>query len=304
MLYSRPPLPVLCSVRIMTLPEDPMEVEQARQSRLEFAELFGGVPAGTAPPKCGATDTPSSPGSRDTQRGKVKIMGGISGSRARNGRRKALPDPSTRALLRTMTKLMLRHEAELARLRPSTTWMAFMDTQEEGVLATLQRTAVKWQEKFDAQQVDTSLKVFMFMALVKEASRRLEEMTQNEDQLARASGGSCRAAGSSPNWVYQQWNPTTRTVERAKRQDAIRHLGTLLQLGSHPGVVTAFKALRDLQAQHTAEVVPFMICLSLGQKSQMVKDLERQYLALPYTDWTARAATWAQRERSSKTEWK
>ena len=99
----------------------------------------------------------------------------------------SLPDPSTRALLRTMTKLMLRHEAELARLRPSTTWMAFMDTQEEGVLATLQRTAVKWQEKFDAQQVDTSLKVFMFMALVKEASRRLEEMTQNEDQLARAS---------------------------------------------------------------------------------------------------------------------
>ena len=125
-------------------------------------------------------------------------------------------------------------------------------------------------------------------------------------------------------------------MERAKRQDAIRHLGTLLQLGSHPGVVTAFKALRDLQAQHTAEVVPSMICLSLrgnqanqchealaalegnaclkmsgvrlrpdrGQKSQMVKDPERQYLALPYTDWTARAATWAQRERSSKTEWK
>ena len=100
--------------------------------------------------------------------------------------------------------------------------------------------------------------------------------------------------------------------------------------------MTAFKALRDLQAQHTAEVVPSMICLSLrgnqanqchealaalegnaclkmsgvrlrpdrGQKSQMVKDPERQYLALPYTDWTARAATWAQRERSSKTEWK
>ena len=56
------------------------------------------------------------------------------------------PDYATQALLRAMTKLVIRQE-ELARIRIDTSWMLFVDTNPGVILTLLQQTAEAWRVK-------------------------------------------------------------------------------------------------------------------------------------------------------------
>lgn len=247
----------------------------------------------------------------------------------------ATPDYGTQALIRSMAKLMLRQEEELSRLRIDTSWMLFLDNQPDGLVPVLQTTAEQWQQKFEANKVDASLKVILFLAMIREIGNRLKGFPENEAQVTRAAnvGWTTPGTGSTgPMWHYQQWNPETRQVERSSRpplshHDALQHLETLMQRAGSPNTVTRFKAARRLEGDHAAAVVPFMLSLSLrsesanlchaalvaldnnaclkyaavrlrperGAPSALAKEVEENYLQLSYTDWQRRSRKWTRK---------
>ncbi|CAE7307612.1 unnamed protein product, partial [Symbiodinium microadriaticum] len=227
------------------------------------------------------------------------------------------PDYATQALLRSMTKLVICHEEELARLRVDTSWMLFVDTHEEGIVPLLQQAAEQWQIKCEAREVTTGLRVVLFLALINEAKRRLELMLEPEQQQ-RATNVGWMGQGSTalaPVWYYHVWNPERMQQERSDRQPLCHQTAT---------------ATRGLEGEHTSPVVPFMLSLSLrneatarchqalaaldgnaclkpsgirlrperGQPSQLCRELADHYLKLSYTDWTARPKARAQKKPS------
>ncbi|CAE7260133.1 unnamed protein product [Symbiodinium necroappetens] len=227
-----------------------------------------------------------------------------------DGDKTSTPDYGTQALIRSMTKLVLRQEEELGRLRIDTSWMFFLDNQPDGLVPVLQRTAEQWQQQYEAQKVDTSLRVILFLAMIKEVASRLGGFLDQEAHMTRAVNVGWASPGAtalSPMWHYQQWNPETRQVEAGS-----------------PNTITRFKAARRLEGDHAAAVVPFMLSLSLrsesaalchaalvaldnnasmkyaalrlrperGARSALAKEVEENYLQLSYTDWQRRSRQW------------
>ena len=138
------------------------------------------------------------------------------------------PDYATQALLRSMTKLVICHEEELARLRVDTSWMLFVDTHEEGIVPLLQQAAEQWQIKCEAREVTTGLRVVLFLALINEAKRRLELMLEPEQQQ-RATNVGWMGQGSTalaPVWYYHVWNPERMQQERSDRQPLCHQTAT------------------------------------------------------------------------------
>ena len=76
-------------------------------------------------------------------------------------------DKKTQQLLQLMTRMTLRHEKELSRLRADTSFVMFCDVGDHGCLPQLKATAENWQEQYAAQKVTTSLKVIMMLSLLK-----------------------------------------------------------------------------------------------------------------------------------------
>ena len=73
-------------------------------------------------------------------------------------------DKQTQVLLQLMTRMTLRHEHELCRLRTETSFVMFCDTAEHGILPKLRATAENWQTQYINNAVNTSLKVIMMMS--------------------------------------------------------------------------------------------------------------------------------------------
>eukprot|EP00439_Symbiodinium_sp_Y106_P082084 s505_g21.t1 len=71
-------------------------------------------------------------------------------------------DSATIQLLWAITKLTLRHEEELSRVRVNTNFMLFVDVGgDHSVLQLLQKTAATWQDSFSAGTATTSLRVVL-----------------------------------------------------------------------------------------------------------------------------------------------
>ncbi|CAE7738027.1 unnamed protein product [Symbiodinium sp. CCMP2592] len=185
-----------------------------------------------------------------------------------SGQTESAMDSQTVELLKALTKLSLKHEAELGRLRPDLGFMAFFDVSDHGYLSQLRATALDWQEKCEQGLVKSPLRHILFIFLIREFRTRLQALMNDEEKLQKAHTMEWLVEGNTalnPRWQYFQWNPTLKAQEVAKDTPPIGHMDLLSQLDileqhvTTGNNLTRFQAVRGLEEESQNEVEPFMI---------------------------------------------
>ncbi|CAE7439897.1 unnamed protein product [Symbiodinium sp. CCMP2592] len=187
-------------------------------------------------------------------------------------------DHQTQVLLQMMTRMTLRHDQELCRLRQDTSFIMFSDVGDHGCLQKLRETAENWQEQFVQGRV--SLKVIMMLAL--------------------------------PKLLQKPWTRKEVVAKQQplKHQEVLALLDQLNQAVPQPGVLTGFKNTKSMKTAQAGLRPPAAAavhaglqklsgcsCMKLvasrlrpdrGQRPQLAKQLEAAFQATAYCDWTAR----------------
>ena len=144
-----------------------------------------------------------------------------------------------------------------------------------------------------------------------------------------------------PNWIYFQWNPAEKRQEKSslppsKNSEVQGHLDYLAKHLAVPNVLTKFKASRPMSNtdRYASAVLPFFCSLSLrgdiasrchgaimalvnssalkpvgmrikparGERQPAAAELEKAYLAVPYTQWQVRQPPWQRQMRGQPAE--
>ena len=123
------------------------------------------------------------------------------------------------------TRLSLRHEAELGKLRSDTGFMMFMDTPtanpELGVIPGLRKVAAEWSAKFQEKAVTSPLRIILMMALIREMMTRLENFMKDPVKCARAEEIGWMSQGHNalePVWHYWGWDPKEKKPIKLDQQ--------------------------------------------------------------------------------------
>ena len=122
-------------------------------------------------------------------------------------------DRETQQLLQLMTRMTLRHEKELSRLRVDTSFVMFCDVGDHGCLPQMKATAENWQEQCAAQKVTTSLKVIMMPSLLKALRNKMEQVTIDQEITEKCKTLAWLSEGANalaPCWNYLEWNSTEK----------------------------------------------------------------------------------------------
>ncbi|CAE7245053.1 unnamed protein product [Symbiodinium sp. CCMP2592] len=180
-------------------------------------------------------------------------------------------DHQTQVLLQMMTRMTLRHDQELCRLRQDTSFIMFSDVGDHGCLQKLRETAENWQEQYVQGRVTCSLKVIMMLALLKLLQEALDRVSQDDSLVEKYKNLGWMVDGDnalSPCWTYLEWNPSEKKEVVAKQQplkhpDVLTLVDQLNQAVPQPGVLTGFKNTKSMDTTQADEVVPFMISIGL-----------------------------------------
>ncbi|CAE7352023.1 unnamed protein product [Symbiodinium sp. CCMP2592] len=220
----------------------------------------------------------------------------------------AANDPKLQHLVTTLTRAVLRHEADLSLYRADTSYVIFVDTGSHSCLQQLKEAGDRWQEMFTKGTVD----------------RPSSRLHTDEDKLE-----CCKQAGwlmdgrtaLDPAWRYHVWDPAQKCevpgpTDPRSQSEILRDLETLQVRLMEDGVLLRFRATKDMDTQD-APVIPFMAAISLrtqgaqeahfilsrlvgcaccklagfrikperGQRSQMSRQLEQAYLAVDFCEW-------------------
>ena len=236
-------------------------------------------------------------------------------------------DRATQQLLSALVKMAIRHEEELAKIRIDTTLICYLDTGATGIVPQVRRVAEAWSTQFEAGTVRTSLKVILLLSILEEAGQRITSILQEEEKLAKAKEWQWLQDGHTaldPCWTYFQWNPRSRQQEPSpqpaiKNSEIRNKLDYLAKSLAEDGVLTKFKATRRMSQtdRYASAVLPFFCSLSLRgdtaakshdalkamvncsalkpigmrikpARQPLAGELEKAYLAVPYTDWQER----------------
>eukprot|EP00439_Symbiodinium_sp_Y106_P069952 s1437_g12.t1 len=163
-------------------------------------------------------------------------------------------DKQTQVLLQMMTRMTLRHDQELCRLRVDTSFVMFSDVGDHGCLPRLRATAENWSDQFAQGKVTCSLKVIMMLSLLKMLREELEK-TQTDDTLAekyRALSWMVEGDNAlSPCWTYLEWNSAEKK-EQVSKQQPLKHQEVLTILDKMDlaiplqGVLTNFRNTKGM----------------------------------------------------------
>ena len=237
-------------------------------------------------------------------------------------------DKQTQVLLQMMTRMTLRHDQELCRLRVDTSFVMFSVVGDHGCLPRLRATAENWSEQFAQGKVTCSLKVIMMLSLLKLLREELEK-TQTDDTLTekyRALSWMVEGDNAlSPCWTYLEWNSAEKK-EQVSKQQPLKHQEVLTILDKMDlaiplqGVLTNFRNTKGMDTGKDSEVIPFMISIGLrhpstadvhlglqklsgcscmkliasrlrpdrGQRPQLAKQMEEAFMATDFCDWAPR----------------
>ncbi|CAE7035064.1 unnamed protein product [Symbiodinium sp. CCMP2592] len=239
-------------------------------------------------------------------------------------------DKQTQVLLQMMTRMTLRHDQELCRIRSDTSFMLFSDVGDHGCLPQMKATAENWSELFTQGKVTCSLKVIMMLNLVKLLREALGKALQDETLAEKYRSLSWLVEGEnalSPCWTYFEWNPAEKKEVRSqqaplKHQEVLNILDKMDQAIPLQGVLTNFRNTKGMDQGKESEVIPFMISIGLrhpatadihaglvklsgcscmklvgcrlrpdrGQRPQLAKQLEEAFQATSFCDWAPRRA--------------
>ena len=231
--------------------------------------------------------------------------------------------------MRGMVRVVLRHEAEIQRLKTDIGYMAFIDTSGLGCLPTLRQTADNWQEQFSQGTVKSPLRLVLFMTMLQLLKTKAEEVLSDETKLQRCMTVGWTVEGPtalSPAWVYHSWDPSAKKQIVAETHplahaEALRQVDLLLHHAPQDGALKNFKTARRMSAKdsYAAEVLPWMVSIGLrgessnicynalkilsgsaimkligvrGQEPQLIKQLKESYMGTTFCDWAKNSAPW------------
>ncbi|CAE7333723.1 unnamed protein product [Symbiodinium microadriaticum] len=182
-----------------------------------------------------------------------------------------VPDKQTQALLQVATRLILRHESELARLRADTSFVLFIDTGSHSCLQMLRDAGSRWSDLYAKGQVTMPLRTMLMMGLVQSLKQTIDEVRRSEERLARCKDAGWILEGSlpiNPNWVYFGWDPKQKQqvvleTDAVSTSDILTMLDSMESLLRKDGVLQNFKSAKQPEELENAEVAPFVLTISL-----------------------------------------
>ena len=194
-------------------------------------------------------------------------------------------DQATKSLIQSMTRLVLRHESELAHLRREMGYMLFIDTAPYSCLETLKLAAVKWQDLYAANKVTSPLGLALMLGMVQVLRTKLEEHLRDDALQQRYKNCGWISDGANaftPMWHFFEWNPSEKKEFQAKtpplaHTKILEILEGLERFLPQPGVLLKFRATKDITQETPAEVIPFLIMIGIRTEgAQKVFDGFRQ----------------------------
>lgn len=231
-------------------------------------------------------------------------------------------------LLTTLTKAVLRHEADLQMWRTDTSFVIFVDTSPHSCLASIRDAVVRWQELFIAGKVTMALKTTLFMGMMSKLKKAVEELQVDENKIGRCMETGWIKEGATaldPAFVYHAWDTKNKQQVEAETQPiplttVLKDLDVALRCLSKEGVLLRFRSTQELTENMPGEVVPFMATISLrskeaddlhqimqrlagcacckllgmrikperGARSNMSKLLEQAYMSQDFCEWKPR----------------
>ena len=135
------------------------------------------------------------------------------------------------------------------------------------------RGGVGGATQHDGGKVRSPLKVILLLSILQETSTRISAILQDEGKLQKALEWEWIQTGHQAlesNWIYFQWNPAEKRQEKS----------------SLPPIKNSeVKGHLDYLAKHLAAA-----------------ELEKAYLAVPYTQWQVRQPPWQRQMRGQPAE--
>ncbi|CAE7423843.1 unnamed protein product, partial [Symbiodinium microadriaticum] len=294
------------------------EAARALQAREEMRQVMGAIP----PPSLSTTPGPSEGGQEEDQAPtpearqpkwqKPASKGGKGSSQggwyqggwgqkrqweqpAKTGQEPQMVlDQATQDVMRSMVKVVLRHEAEIQRIKTDVGYMVFIDTSGLGILPLLRSMAENWSQKFAQGTVTTPLRHVLFLCMLETLKTKAEEVMQEEERLQRCMNVEWTVQGTTalnPAWVYHTWDSVAKCQIKAEtpplpHSEALRMIDLLIQHSPRDGVLKNFKTPRKMSPkdQYKAEVLPFMASIGLrGESSKICFDALRVLSGLAIT---------------------
>lgn len=179
--------------------------------------------------------------------------------------------------MRLLARMSLRHEDELSQMRTERDFVLTFEppTQaaegnEANMLGLLFRMAVVWKEKKEAGQVDSSLRMVLFLGLIKQYVRRITtslEQPEDREQLAMLKFLRQTESGGM-EWPYLRWSQERQLLEEAPvaalpHTDLMTALATLEASITAPGALLRFHSTRKLVENHQS---PVTFLVSIGMR--------------------------------------
>ncbi|CAE7674329.1 pola1 [Symbiodinium sp. CCMP2456] len=130
----------------------------------------------------------------------------------------------------TLTKAVLRHEADLQMWRTDTSFVIFVDTSPHSCLAAVRDAVDRWQELFIAGTVTMALKTTLFMGILSKLKTAVEELQTDENKIGRCMEAGWIKEGKTaldPAFVYHAWD--TKNKQQVEAETPSLSLTTVLK---------------------------------------------------------------------------
>ncbi|CAE7635346.1 Pol, partial [Symbiodinium necroappetens] len=186
--------------------------------------------------------------------------------------------------LRLISKLLLKHEEQLAALRKDTQFVLFFRQDDKSILPSLMNVSREWKVKQAAgdQSIQSSQRTVLINCLLRESLARVQRVVATEP--GRESLKKAEWLTSSNAWTYMRWSPKLRklvadeTKEPLVHDEAVRII-TELQKSMRGEIIHKFQStinLAKLEEQGAQQAI-FHLGVSLrGSEATEVYDHFRQ----------------------------
>ncbi|CAE7837273.1 unnamed protein product [Symbiodinium microadriaticum] len=194
--------------------------------------------------------------------------------------------------LRLISKLLLKHEEQLAALRKDTQFVLFFRQDDKSILPSLMSVSREWKAKQAAgdQSIQSSQRTVLINCLLRELLARMQRVVATEP--GRESLKKAEWLTSSNAWTYMRWSSKLRklvadeTKEPLVHDEAVRII-TELQKSMCGEIIHKFQStvnLAKLEEQGAQQAI-FHLAVSLrGSEATEVYDQFRTLAGLSLTN--------------------
>ncbi|CAE7226814.1 unnamed protein product, partial [Symbiodinium sp. KB8] len=174
--------------------------------------------------------------------------------------------------MRLLARVALRHEDELSQMRTERVFVLTFETKQGSVLNRLYELAVIWHEKKEKEEVNSPLRLMLFMGLLEHWKLRLRALESDQslrDLMVERGLATLEEGIPELKWGYQKWNSTLEKLEAVPDAEPMLQsqvVETLIQLEATiqaPNALVQFHATRKLTENLEGDTITFLMGVGL-----------------------------------------